>query len=208
MSEEIFDIVDENDIVIGTAPRRKCHGDPSLIHRTAHVVIVHPDGKRILLQRRTMSKDIQPGKWDTAVGGHLDHGEDYETAARREMNEELGLPPDLPLRHLFDSQIRNSAESENVRVFAAVSAGPFRFQKSEIDEIRFFRAEDLERQKADFTPNLVQELKKLHEEHFFFEKGIAKTAKMCYNVFILLHLEKCKDFQKKDFRLCFVHCFF
>ena len=166
-SGEMFDIVDENDCVIGSAPRGCCHGDPSLIHRTAHVVVFHPDGKRILLQLRTRTKDIQPGRWDTAVGGHLDCGEDYETAARREMREELGLSPDLPMKFLFDSRIRNSVESENVRVFSIVSAGPFRFQKSEIDEVRFFSRAELELLRSECTPNLLLELEKLKDLNLF-----------------------------------------
>lgn len=170
-SDELFDIVDEAGNVIGTAARSECHGNPSLIHRTAHVVVIHPDGKRILLQKRRMDKDIQPGKWDTAVGGHLDHGEDFETAARREMREELGLSPDLPLRFLFDAKIRNSVESENVRVFSAVSAGPFHFQRSEIDEVRFFTLMELSEYSSNFTPNLVQELEKLKKDGFFPAKG-------------------------------------
>lgn len=166
-TEEIFDIVDEEDRVIGTAPRRLCHGDPSLVHRTAHVIVFHPDGRRILLQLRTKAKDIQPGRWDTAVGGHLDRGEDYETAARREMHEELGLSPELPLKFLFDSRIRNEVESENVRVFSTVTEGPFRFQESEIDEVRFFFRDELAESSADFTPNLVLELEKLHALNLF-----------------------------------------
>ena len=166
-SEEIFDVVDESDRVIGSAPRRRCHGDPSLIHRTAHVVVFHPDGNRILLQLRTRTKDIQPGKWDTAVGGHLDRGEDYETAARREMREELGLSSALPLKFLFDSRIRNSVESENVRVFSIESAGPFRFQRSEIDEVRFFSRTELEALRSEGTPNLLLELEQLKKLNLF-----------------------------------------
>lgn len=160
--EEIFEIVDEENNIVGTAPRCKCHGNPALMHRTAHVVVFHPDG-RILLQKRSASKDVQPGKWDTAVGGHLDPGEDFEEAARREMAEELGVARDLPLKHLFDSKIRNKIESENVRVFSTVYSGPFDFDKNEIDEIRFWDKKELrnpERQR-DFTPNLVSELKSL-----------------------------------------------
>ena len=166
-SEEIFDVVDESDRVIGSAPRRRCHGDPSLIHRTAHVVVFHPDGNRILLQLRTRTKDIQPGKWDTAVGGHLDRGEDYETAARREMREELGLSSALPLKFLFDSRIRNSVESENVRVFSIESAGPFRFQRSEIDKVRFFSRTELEALRSECTPNLLLELEQLKKLNLF-----------------------------------------
>ena len=67
MTEELFEIIDDaTGAVIGTAPRKRCHGDPSLIHRSVHVVVYSTDGKSILLQKRKMTKDIQPGKWDTA----------------------------------------------------------------------------------------------------------------------------------------------
>ena len=182
--EEYFDIVDENDQVIGSAPRSRCHGDPSLVHRTAHVVVLHPDGQRILLQKRARTKDIQPGKWDTAVGGHLAHGESYEgedtavgghlahgesyeDGARREMSEELGLPRDLPLKFLFRSEIRNEIESENVGIFLLVSDGPFHFQQEEIDEVRFFTREELANYADDFTPNLRRELAELQTRDIF-----------------------------------------
>lgn len=160
--EELFETVDETGKVTGTAPRSECHGNPALIHRCAHVAVYHPDG-RILLQKRSNAKDIQPGKWDTAVGGHLAVGEDFESGARREMNEELGLATDTPLEFLFDSQIRNEIESENVRVFSAVSAGPFDFDRNEISEVRFWTRKELEDSgdRDDFTPNLKAELKKL-----------------------------------------------
>ena len=163
MSEEIFEIVDANDQIIGTATRAECHGNPTLIHRTAHVVVYHSDG-RLLLQKRTMTKDIQPGKWDTAVGGHLDVGESYEEGARREMNEELGLAMDLPLELLFHSKIRNEIESENIAVYKAVYDGPFDCQLEEIDEVRFWTKSELNNveKQQEFTPNLLQELRELN----------------------------------------------
>ena len=92
-------------------------------------------------------------------------GEDFETAARREMVEELGIPSSLPLKCLFDSKIRNSIESENTRVFSTVYAGPFNFPKSEIDEVRFWTVCELRREMeiGSFTPNLIEELKRLFE---------------------------------------------
>ena len=165
--EEYFDIVDENDQVIGSAPRSKCHGDPSLVHRTAHVVVLHPDGKRMLLQLRAKTKDIQPGKWDTAVGGHLAHGESYEDGARRELSEELGISREITLKFLFYSKIRNNIESENVGVFLLISDGPFHFQAEEIDEVRFFTREELAAHADDFTPNLRSELAELHNRGIF-----------------------------------------
>ncbi|MEI3000306.1 MAG: NUDIX domain-containing protein [Victivallis sp.] len=144
MKQEYFDIYDEAGNRIGRALRSECHGNPALLHHTSHVVVFHPAGGRILLQKRSRSKDIQPGKWDTAVGGHVDAGEDYLTAALRELREELGVTASAgELRHLFDSKIRNAVESEDVRVYALRSAGPFRFQPEEIDEIRFWTADEL-----------------------------------------------------------------
>ena len=117
MKQEYFDIYDEAGNRIGRALRSECHGNPALLHHTSHVVVFHPAGGRILLQKRSRSKDIQPGKWDTAVGGHVDAGEDYLTAALRELREELGVTASAgELRHLFDSKIRNAVESEDVRV--------------------------------------------------------------------------------------------
>ena len=69
--DDLLDIYNNSGWRIGMALRSQCHGNPKLLHHTAHVVVFHPDGGRILLQKRSMDKDIQPGKWDTAVGGHL-----------------------------------------------------------------------------------------------------------------------------------------
>jgi len=159
---EMFEIVDEAGQVIGVAPRRQCHGNPALIHRSVHVIVHSRDG-RILLQKRSADKDIQPGKWDTAVGGHLLPGEDYEAAARRELNEEIGLPASTPLQATFTLKVRNAIESENVQVFLAVSDGPFQAQASEIDELRFWTWPEIDAglQAAIFTPILVQELAEL-----------------------------------------------
>ena len=160
---EIIDIYNPAGEKIGTAERSKVHGDNSLLHRAVHVLVFSRDG-RLLLQKRAANKRIQPGKWDTSVGGHLVTGEDYLTGARRELAEELGLPEDTPLEHLFDVEIRNEIESEDARVFKAVSEGPFEFQKEEIDEVRFFTLEELKdsRWRQLFTPCLIGELERLY----------------------------------------------
>lgn len=166
---EYFDIYDESGKHLGTAPRSECHGNPALIHCTAHVAVLHPENGKLLLQKRRMDKDIQPGKWDTAVGGHLDAGETFESAARRELSEELGVKGEVELTHLFDSKIRNSIESENTRIFGVKLAGPFDFQQSEIDTVRFFSASELEdpRYRDEFTPNLLVELEDLKKCGFY-----------------------------------------
>ena len=168
-ADELFDIIDDaTGEVIGTAPRKRCHGDPSLIHRSVHIVVFNTAGQ-ILLQKRNLHKDIQPGKWDTAVGGHLACGENFETAARRELAEELGIKEELELQHLFDSRIRNEIESENIRVFGVKLAGPFDYQRSEIDGVRFWNAEELAdpANRREFTPNLLTELEELKKCGFY-----------------------------------------
>jgi len=169
---EYLDVYDAAGNCIGRALRSECHGNPALLHHTSHVVVLHPETGAMLLQKRRMDKLIQPGKWDTAVGGHVDPGESYESGALRELREELGVTGAVTLTHLFDSQIRNEIESEDVRVFGAELAGPFPFQESEIDEVRFWSRAELENplNRQSFTPNLVEQLEKLKEIGFYPEK--------------------------------------
>ena len=126
--------------VVGRATRGECHGNPALVHAVARVHVRDRAG-RLLLQLRAASKDIQPNKWDTAVGGHLLPGEEAEAAARREMGEELGVAPDRLIRlHRF--LMRTPVETEWVTTFATVHDGPFSPDPGEIAGLRFWtRAE-------------------------------------------------------------------
>jgi isopentenyl-diphosphate delta-isomerase type 1 len=153
----MFEIVDANDRVIGTALRSSCHGDPTLIHRAVHVLLFNR-ANELLLQKRSPDKDIQPGRWDSSVGGHLELGEAYRQAAIREMDEELGVRG-IPLTFLYSSQIRNEIESENVETFLARYDGPFEISQQEISEIRFWTQEEIEAQlgSGTFTPNFEEE---------------------------------------------------
>ncbi|GAB4173587.1 MAG: NUDIX domain-containing protein [Geothermobacteraceae bacterium] len=157
IQDDIFDIVDEEDRVIGQAPRSKCHGNPNLIHRVAHV-LVFDSRDRLLLQKRHPRKDIQPDKWDTSVGGHLEPGENYLDAARREMAEELGIIG-VPLTFLYKSKIRNEVESENVATYLARWDGPIEFNPAEITEIRYWTRDEIEAAIGNgvFTPNFEEE---------------------------------------------------
>ena len=89
MSEEIFDVVNDRDEVIGQAPRREVHRT-GLKHRAVHVLVFNARGE-IFLQKRSMSKDTFPGAWDSSASGHLDSGEAYDACAVRELREEIGL---------------------------------------------------------------------------------------------------------------------
>lgn len=158
MADETLTQVTEDDEVIGPVARSRVHGNPSLIHRSVHVLVLGRDG-RLLLQKRSARKDTQPGKWDTSVGGHVGFGQSYEEAARREALEELGLDLSGDLTYLYPSRIRNAVESENIRTFLRVSEGPFRPEPGEIDELRFWTRSEIEAALGSgaFTPNFEEE---------------------------------------------------
>ena len=88
--QEIFPLVDEEGTVVGSATRGECHSGSKLLHPVVHLHVFNSRGE-VYLQRRPDWKDIQPGKWDTAVGGHIDYGENPSDALRREVREELGI---------------------------------------------------------------------------------------------------------------------
>jgi len=154
---EYFDIVDEHDRVVGQALRSECHGNPDLIHRAAHVLVFNRQ-EELLLQKRAEEKDIQPGRWDTSVGGHLNPGEAYLQAARREMEEELGLT-DLPLLFLYWSRIRNEIESENITTFLTLAESYGDYSQREISALRWWKSADIETEIGSgcFTPNFEEE---------------------------------------------------
>ena len=133
---------------------------PELIHRAVHVFVRDGEG-RIYLQKRAGNKDIQPGRWDTSVGGHLLPGESYEEGAAREMEEELGLSGEL--RFLYRYLWRTNRESELVETYLVETSLSPVPDREEIEEGRFFTpaalAELLEGGGA--TPNLREEIRRL-----------------------------------------------
>ena len=158
--EEVFDIVDADDNVIGTATRNEVHGNPSLFHRVSHVMVFNFNGE-LFLQKRGLDKDVQPGKWDTSVGGHVDSGETYEVAAIREMEEELGVR-DLDITFLYKYKHSNDYETEYVSTFSTVWDGEIVTNSDEIIKGRFWKLDEIESKvsKGIFTPNFLDELRR------------------------------------------------
>jgi isopentenyl-diphosphate delta-isomerase type 1 len=156
--DEILEVVDAQGRVLGRATRGECHSDKSLLHRAVHVFVLDRQG-RIFLQKRSMLKRIQPGRWDASVGGHVDPGETPEQAAVREMDEELGVSG-VELELLHEYVWRSPVESELVRTFRCSCEGPFRLKADEIDEGRFFSLDELRALvgTGQLTPNLEHEL--------------------------------------------------
>ena len=155
--EELFEIVDEQGNIIGQALREECHRNPCLLHRVSHVLVFNSQGS-LYLQKRSINKDIQPGKWDTSVGGHLNIGETHEDAGIREMAEELGIQ-NAALIHLYDYIWRSSCESEMVRTFMTVYDGEIVYSPDEIETGRFWTHDEIKRNlnKGIFTPNFEVE---------------------------------------------------
>lgn len=155
--EEIFPLVNEEGDVIGQATRSQCHDGSKKLHPVIHLHIFNSRGE-LFLQKRAQTKDIQPGKWDTAVGGHIDWGETVEEALFREAYEELGIKdfsPSLTRSYLFESSI----ERELVYSFQTIYEGPFHISTQELDDARFWTHQEIQDNLSTgiFTPNFVNE---------------------------------------------------
>lgn len=159
--EEWFPLVNEAGDTIGKATRRECHSGSKLLHPVIHLHIFNAAGY-LYLQKRAMTKDIQPGKWDTAVGGHIDYGETVEEALRREVREELGITEFTPVfitRYVFESAI----EKELVHTFRTCYEGPIVPDMDELDGGRFWSPQEIRANlgKEVFTPNFEREWKEV-----------------------------------------------
>jgi mevalonate kinase len=138
--QELFVVVDTEDEIVGYKTREDCHKSPSVIHRSVGVLICDPEG-RVLLQKRSKTKDTRPGYWSTSVGGHVMKGESYQAAARREAKEELGI--DIEGEFVGKKVNEYTNEKEMNAVFLATHAGPFFINKEEVAEVRFFSKDEL-----------------------------------------------------------------
>src|SRR5436190_10290934 len=120
-SDEIFDVVNEHDQVIGRRSRSEVH-QLGLMHRAVHVLVFNFAGQ-LFLQKRSLSKDRQPGLWDSSSSGHVDSGEDYDACAIRELREEIGLKLETPPQRLFKLAASAETDQEHVWVYRCESEG-------------------------------------------------------------------------------------
>jgi len=158
MPDEIFDVVNEKDEVIGRLPRAQVHREGHK-HRAVHVLIFNQRGN-IFLQKRSMSKDNFPGLWDSSASGHLDSGEEYDHCAVREVSEELGLTlPAAPPR-LFRIEACPETGQEFVWAYRAESEGSFVLHPEEIETGAWFTPagvdEWIARKEEEFAPGFVK----------------------------------------------------
>ena len=158
--EERFPIVDEEGRVVGSATRGECHSGSKLLHPVGHLHVFNSRGE-VYLQKRPEWKDIQPGKWDTSVGGHIDYGETPEQALVREVREELGITDFVPERvgqYVFESL----REREFVYVHRTLYDGPVHPSTEELDGGRFWTLDEIRSAIGEniLTPNFESEFQK------------------------------------------------
>ena len=154
VSHEILDVVDENDNVIAQKTRGEIHAE-GLMHRAVHILVFNSKNE-LFLQKRSMSKDEQPGKWDSSAAGHVDSGEAYLDCARREITEELGIVAEQPLEVLFKLPASVLTGNEHCMVYRYIFDGPMVLQVEEIDDGRWISHEAMDRMVSEGDPCLTE----------------------------------------------------
>ena len=163
--DEQFPIVDEQGNILGSVTRGHAHDGSKILHPVVHLHLFNSKGQ-LYLQHRPSWKDIQPDKWDTACGGHVDLGESVQQALRREVREELGVTDFQPV--VMDNYVfEGKRERELVYVHRCVYDGEVHPSEDELEEGRFWNIQDIENNlgKEIFTPNFENEFRK------YFMKG-------------------------------------
>lgn len=156
-AEELFDVVDREDRVIGVEFRSVVHRR-QLMHRAIHVFVFNSVGQ-LYLQKRSLNKDSSPGKWVSSCSGHVDSGEDYDTAALRELNEELALYSPSKFQRVFKMSPCEQTSQEFVWVYDCKAEGPFTLDPEESSEGQWIKLDELDKwlhsSPNDFAPSFA-----------------------------------------------------
>ncbi|MGR9072295.1 MAG: NUDIX hydrolase [Gammaproteobacteria bacterium] len=158
-AKELLSVVDEADRVIDTRSRGEIHAE-GLRHRAVHILVFN-SLRQVFMQKRTLSKDINPGLWDTAAAGHVDAGELYDDCAVREIQEELGFEPRTPPEFLFKLQAAPNTGMEFVHVYKIRHNGPFELNPDEIETGDWFAESEISKRVGCDDPLLTETFKVL-----------------------------------------------
>lgn len=139
--DELFDVVNEHDIVVSQAPRREVHR-LGLLHRAIHVLVYNSAGQ-LYLQKRSMTKDTYPGAWDSSCSGHVDAGEDYDATTVRELREEIGLIVPVAPSRLFKVNACADTGQEFVWIYRLEHEGPMRPNPAELECGEWFHPKEI-----------------------------------------------------------------
>jgi 16S rRNA (adenine1518-N6/adenine1519-N6)-dimethyltransferase len=155
-ASERFPVVDENDHLLGDAPRVEVHGD-NLRHRAVHLFIFNRQGE-LFLQKRSRWKDRHPLLWDSSAAGHVEAGEKYDETAVRELKEELGVTAELARVVKLPASERTGEEF--IWLYRGEHEGPFQLAKAEIEHGEFFSVDIVTRwvkaRPDDFAPGFLE----------------------------------------------------
>ena len=168
MNENKVVVVNKNDEVIGAA-ERKALIKKGLIHRIVRVLLFNSKGQ-VFLQKRGPSMDTWPGKWDQSVGGHVDEGEDYDKAVKREAKEELGIDGvefKKVVKFYTEDGVGNRLKKRFNMLYEGIYDGEVSLQEDEISEGGWFDMNKVEgwmkKKPSDFTPGCIKTFKKYRE---------------------------------------------
>jgi len=159
MNHELISVVDKDDHFIENKPRNLVH-QLGLRHRAVHILVFN-DKQQLFLQKRSLSKDINAGLWDTSAAGHVDAVESYDTCAHRETIEELGVCVDETLSFLFKLPAKPETGMEFVQVYRSTHNGPFTLEAGEIDGGKWFDTKTISLRVAENDPSLTVTFKTL-----------------------------------------------
>lgn len=170
VSEELLDVVDENDLVIEVKTRGEIHAR-ALMHRAVHILVFNRVGD-LFIQKRSMSKDENPGLWDSSAAGHVDSGEAYLDCALREINEELGIVVAGELQLLFKLPASPATGHEHSVIYRCNYDGPLVLQKEEIDEGQWISPAKMDEKLESRDPCMTETLYLIWERYReSFHKG-------------------------------------
>lgn len=158
---EILPIVDKDGKVIGKASREECHTNPDIIYPVVRLHLFNGKGQ-VLLQKRSLKSDIEPGKWDAAVAGHVRFGETADQAIVRESKEELNY--DLDNYHIISKRLfKGKISTALMMVYIGTIEELPRANFSEVEEVGFFHLNEIPPiiNKGLATKGLAEELEQL-----------------------------------------------
>lgn len=166
MKQEYFDIVDSMNQVIGQASREECHTRKDLIHRDVHILVFDERG-RVFLKKRRQDRRLYGGMWESSACGHVMAGESYDSAAKRELEEELGIS-EVDLEMVDEFLFSTEFETQFTRLYTCVYSGDITVNSDEATEGRFFKIEDVlgdfENSVGPISPGTKEAIKRILKE--------------------------------------------